>query len=81
MTTRGAHLQPLRSSHFFVGGLDQLPVGGDQFLQAFLLAAAELLVLLPLEVLLAAQQTVGQLTDGQTSGDQTPAEPQGGPGC
>lgn len=55
MTTRGAHLQPLCSFHFFVGGLDELPVGGDQFPQTFLLAAAELLVLLSLEVVFAAQ--------------------------
>lgn len=67
--SRGAHLQPLRSFHFFVGGVDELPVGGDQLLQTFLLAAAELLILPPLEVLLVAQATVGQLTGGQTSDD------------
>lgn len=55
MIGRGAHLQPLCSFHFFVGGLDELPVGGDQFLQMFLLTAAELLILLSLEVLFAAQ--------------------------
>lgn len=78
MITGGAHLQPLCAFHFFIGGVNELLVGGDRLLQMLLLTAAELLVFLSLEVLLAAQRPGRHLeagTDRQADGHQM-VEPQ-----
>lgn len=78
MITRDTHLQPLCLFHFFVSCLDELLVGGDQFLQMFRLTDVEPLIFLSLKVVFAARRTFGHLTDRQTSDDQTSADPQWG---